>query len=126
MRLRLCSRSILHNPNDYPEPGRFNPERYLAPDGSLDPSVRDPRTACFGFGRRICPGRYFADNSLFLTISTLLATIHIVRAQDTSGIEMVPEVETMPGLLSLPKPFPWAVHSRGRQAEELLANSKGN
>jgi hypothetical protein len=48
-------RSILHNPEDYPEPERFLPERYLTPAGALDPAVRDPRTACFGFGRRICP-----------------------------------------------------------------------
>jgi cytochrome P450 len=118
--LTSSSRGILHNPDDYPDPERFNPERYLASDGSLDPSVRDPRTACFGFGRRICPGRHFADNSLFLTISTLLATIDVVRAKDASGKEIIPEVGTTPGLLNSPTPFLWAVRSRGQQAEDLL------
>jgi hypothetical protein len=49
-------RAILHNPEDYPEPDEFKPERYLkqGPNGEyeVDKSVRDPRTAAFGFGRR--------------------------------------------------------------------------
>jgi hypothetical protein len=51
----LC-RAILHNPDDYPEPEEFIPERYLkrTADGQyeIDKSVRDPRTVAFGFGRR--------------------------------------------------------------------------
>jgi hypothetical protein len=49
-------RAILHNPEDYPEPDEFKPERYLKQgiDGEyeIDKSVRDPRAAVFGFGRR--------------------------------------------------------------------------
>ena len=51
----LCSscltRSILHDPNDYPDPERFNPDRFIK-DGRLNPDVRDPLTIAFGFGRR--------------------------------------------------------------------------
>jgi cytochrome P450 len=47
---------MLHNPEDYPEPDEFKPERYLkqGADGGyeIDKSVRDPRAAVFGFGRR--------------------------------------------------------------------------
>jgi hypothetical protein len=49
-------RAILHNPEDYPEPYEFNPERYLKQGANgeyqIDKSVRDPRTAAFGYGRR--------------------------------------------------------------------------
>jgi cytochrome P450 len=114
--------SILHNANDYPDPERFNPERFLTPDGQLDPSVPDPRTACFGFGRRVCPGRFIADSSLFMTIATMLATVNIVRAKDAQGNEIVPDVEVTSGLLSYPKPFPWAVQSRGPRVDGLLAD----
>jgi cytochrome P450 len=116
-------RSILHNPEDYPEPETFKPERYLTPEGKLDPNVRDPRVACFGFGRRICPGRHLADASLFTMIATLLATVDLVRAKDAQGHEIVPDVEVTSGLLSHAKPFPWDVRSRGPQAEALIANA---
>ena len=43
---------MLHNPEDYPNPDTFLPERFLTPDGSMDENVRDPATVAFGFGRR--------------------------------------------------------------------------
>lgn len=35
----------------YPDPERFNPDRFLK-NGRLDPDVRDPMAYAFGFGRR--------------------------------------------------------------------------
>jgi cytochrome P450 len=116
-------RSILHNTEDYPDPERFMPERYLTPEGTLDPSVRNPRTACFGSGRRICPGQYVADATLFITVATLLATVDIVRAKDADGVEIVPEVAVTSELVSHAKPFPWAARPRSREAAALLATT---
>jgi hypothetical protein len=116
-------RAILHNPEDYPDPDVFNPSRYLTPEGTLDSSVRDPGTACFGFGRRTCPGRHISTASLFAVVSTLLATVEIVRAKDANGNEIVPVVDVTDGVLSHPKPFPWAVRARSQHAEELLSQA---
>lgn len=113
----------MHNAEDYPEPEAFKPERYLTADGKIDPSVRDPRTACFGYGRRVCPGRHIADASLFSMIATLLATVDVVRQKDAQGNEIIPDVDVNSGLLTHPIPFPWSVRSRGRQAEELVAST---
>ena len=44
-------RAMLHDENDYPDPESFKPERYLK-NGLPDPTVRDPATIVFGFGRR--------------------------------------------------------------------------
>jgi hypothetical protein len=120
------NRAVLHNPDDYPDPEVFNPSRYLTSEGALNPSVRDPRIACFGFGRRICPGIHVADASLFAMVSTLLATVDIIRAKDANGNEVVPEVDVTTGILSHPKPFPWAVQPRSQHAEELLLHSLAN
>jgi cytochrome P450 len=42
-------RAMLHDEDIYPEPHKFNPERFLE-NGKLNPNVRDP-TVAFGFGR---------------------------------------------------------------------------
>ena len=49
--LKFLFRSILHDRNAFNDPQEFQPERYLK-DGKLNPDVRDPECAAFGFGRR--------------------------------------------------------------------------
>ena len=46
----LCSRGMLHDPELYPEPDAFKPERYIPTNGRAIES--DPRDIAFGFGRR--------------------------------------------------------------------------
>jgi cytochrome P450 len=63
---------MLRDPRQYPDPFVFNPERFLTREGTINKSVRHPATIVFGFGRRICPGRYMAMNSLWITIASVL------------------------------------------------------
>ena len=44
-------RTLMHDPNVFPDPLEYKPERYLK-NGRLDPTVRSPTVAAFGFGRR--------------------------------------------------------------------------
>lgn len=80
---------MLHDPKSYPDPLTFNPERYNGDDTEME-KVWGPN---FGFGRRLCPGRYFAENSIFLAVVTMLATCDIKCGLDANGNEVRPLVE---------------------------------
>ncbi|KAJ7756409.1 cytochrome P450 [Mycena maculata] len=64
--------AISQDPEIYPDPNEFRPERFLGEKPQLD-----PREFAFGGGRRICPGIDLADSMLFLTLSTTLAVLDI-------------------------------------------------
>ena len=75
----LC-RAILRDPARYPEPEVFKPERFLNSDGGL---LDDPMLAsAFGYGKRICPGRHFADATLFIVVASLLSVFNIEKVKD--------------------------------------------
>ena len=49
--LNFLFRSILHDRKVFNDPQEFKPERYLK-DGKVNPDLKDPDCAVFGFGRR--------------------------------------------------------------------------
>ena len=102
------------------DPEEFQPERYLK-DGKLNPDVRDPECAAFGFGRRsvnttttaysptytlitsfpsMCPGRHLSDNSLYSMASCLLAVYDIKLPVDDQGNTIKLKPEFTSGLLT--------------------------
>ena len=89
--------AIFNDPLVYPEPHRFNPERFLK-DGKLDRSVRDPEDRVFGSSRRICPGKHFANRALFLRFATVLAAFNIKPGADEKG-EVASEIKIHEGLV---------------------------
>ncbi|RPD61680.1 O-methylsterigmatocystin oxidoreductase [Lentinus tigrinus ALCF2SS1-7] len=84
--------ACMHDPEVYDEPGAFCPERFIQ-DGKLDPSVRDPADYVFGYGRRICPGRHFADDMMFINMASVLHCFDIGPPLDERGrpVKIVPE-----------------------------------
>lgn len=107
----------MHDPEFYPEPDLFNPERYanLTPEQS---KRIDPRNFAFGFGRRICVGALFGDNALFISFATLLACFNI-RKQVVNGKEVDPVV-SYPDLVGHPQPFVCDVSLRSEAAGALI------
>ena len=88
-------RAILHNETTYLEPDLFNPQRFLSTAST--PSFPD---AAFGFGRRICPGRYMARDAVWIAIASILATFEIRKALDEKGNDVEPLDDCVPGVVS--------------------------
>ncbi|QRV85553.1 cytochrome P450 family protein [Ceratobasidium sp. AG-Ba] len=109
--------AITRNTTVYPDPESFNPDRYL------DPKVPIPPT--FGFGRRSCPGVHYARASLFIAITTILATFDISYAKDAKGNDIVPVPESTNDLVYHPKPFKLRLVPRSEFRRKLIEAEEG-
>ncbi|KAI0387367.1 putative cytochrome P450 oxidoreductase OrdA-like protein [Hypomontagnella monticulosa] len=106
-----------HDPEVYDDPMAFKPERFLTADGQK--SAPDPHTFVFGFGRRICPGRLLADNTIYLTVAQSLAVFNINKSPDSKeGIESNLRFE--PGIVSHPAPYKATIAPRSPRHEALI------
>jgi len=120
--LMANSWAILHNEIDYPDPLDFKPERFLK-DGQQNPGIKDPATSAFGFGRRICPGRHFAQSSIWITIASILSCFEISKAIDENGLFIEPSGYSS-GLISGPLPFQCSIRPRSAEAEQTIRSAQ--
>ncbi|PFH63060.1 hypothetical protein XA68_10101 [Ophiocordyceps unilateralis] len=104
-----------HDPKVYSDADSFNPDRYQTPFNEPD-----PKNVIFGFGRRICPGRYFANASIFIIIAQMLSVFYIRKAVDKHGIELEAQLKVQPGLVSFPLPFPYKITPRDDGKADLI------
>ncbi|CAK5284755.1 unnamed protein product [Mycena citricolor] len=105
--------AILHDPNDYPNPDAYKPERWLTPDGTrLNPAMDDPAGLPFGFGRRVCPGRHLAETSVWLATACMLATFDVAKKVAPDGQVVEPVLEYDLGVLAGLKPFECSITPR--------------
>ncbi|KZV85441.1 cytochrome P450 [Exidia glandulosa HHB12029] len=104
--------ALMHDDEMYPEPFVFNPDRHSGPSPPQDPSAW-----VFGFGHRVCPGLHFAEATLFLGITNMLATLDVSPAADGT----LPSDEFTTGIVSHPKPFKCTIKPR-RAGTETLVN----
>ena len=49
---------------------------------------------------RICPGRHFADNAIFIAVASILKVFEIVHARDSDGNEIAINPSFTSGLVS--------------------------
>ncbi|KAF8621647.1 hypothetical protein AX15_007665 [Amanita polypyramis BW_CC] len=112
--------TMLHDEKIYPDPFSFKPERFLK-DGKINSNARDPAHAAFGFGRRECPGRLMAFESIWITMASLIAAFNITNSVDENGnvIEADPEYENEVIIIK-PKPFTCTMVPRSKKHEQAI------
>lgn len=95
----------------------FKPERFIDSDDWT--SEMDPHGIVFGFGRRICPGRFLADNTLYLSVAQSLAMYDISNPDgEDKNIETSPKF--LPGVISHPAPWKLNIAPRTSEHEALI------
>ncbi|KAF8591026.1 cytochrome P450 [Ramaria rubella] len=109
---------MLHDPIVYPEPDLFNPQRFDTSDGKA--SQADPFNIVFGFGRRICPGMYTAQYSVFIQMASILATLDIGPPVNASGVPMGPDPAWTTTTVSYLQPFHCTFTPRSEKAIQLI------
>ncbi|KAF9070699.1 cytochrome P450 [Rhodocollybia butyracea] len=111
------------DPNVYSEPDKFIPEPFLdSPDGPFT-SINNIYT--FGFGRRVCVGRYMGDNTVWLAIASVLATLDLRKAKDNEGNEVDIPGEYTQTFFRHPKPYRCCIRPRDARASELILAAAG-
>ncbi|KAG1868666.1 cytochrome P450 [Suillus subluteus] len=108
----------------FPDASCFDPSRHLTVDGKRkDPFVNH---FAFGHGRRICPGRWFAENSLWTAASAILAVMCIDHARDSNGDRIEVKPEFTAGIVTQPEPFHCSFESVNPAREGHLREMMGS
>ncbi|OSX58584.1 hypothetical protein POSPLADRAFT_1153082 [Postia placenta MAD-698-R-SB12] len=114
-----------HQEEVYSDPKAFDPSRFESLDAQSGAS-KDPRQFVFGFGRRICPGRHFADEAVWLAIAHIVATVDIAKGRDASGKLITPAARFCSGFTSPPLDFICSITPRSTAAVKLVADELGS
>ncbi|KAH9042935.1 cytochrome P450 [Lactarius deliciosus] len=117
--------AVLHDPELYPDPEAFNPDRFLNEDGT---SRDDPMISlAFGVGRRICPARHIVDVTLFIVTASVLSVFNVTKAKDKIGDDIPvapPPLDSVlaDGVIWVPE-FECSIMPRDKVAEDLIRAS---
>ncbi|KAJ7663054.1 cytochrome P450 [Mycena rosella] len=101
---------MLHDPEFYPNPDTFDPDRYQ----NVDSEMEKIPELIFGFGRRVC--------TFFLIVATILSTCEIVLPVDTKGNKVIPNITFSSGTIIFPSEFDVDIRCRSDKAREMLSS----
>ncbi|KAI0693303.1 cytochrome P450 [Cerioporus squamosus] len=115
----MANTACMHDPEVYAEPHLFLPDRFMR-DGKLDPDVRDPEDFVFGYGRRKCPGKEFAEAAMFAIIAMVLHVFDITPPLDETGKPILIEPRVTGSFILYPEECRCTIKPRSAQAEALI------
>lgn len=87
---------MAHDESRYPRSFEFIPERFLQANGTL--TWDNVQNIAFGFGRRSCVGRHFAEISMWYGVATILALWKVSLPKDEHGNDVVYEPKWASGI----------------------------
>ncbi|RSL63722.1 hypothetical protein CEP54_005010 [Fusarium duplospermum] len=110
--------AMAHDERIYHAPHDFNPDRYepLVNGGAGEPFP----VGNFGFGRRVCVGRFLADNSVWIMVATMLATLEFRKKMGPDGSPIEPRVQFTNGGTCHPEHFECDIRPRSQKAAVLI------
>lgn len=114
--------TINMDPKRFPDPRRFDPDRYSDDkqsfyDAANNPDVSKRDHFTFGGGRRLCPGLHVAERSLFLGISRLLWAFDIAPVD---GEELPDPEKLTQGFVCMPEPYKAKIMPRSEGRAQIV------
>ncbi|KAJ7454671.1 cytochrome P450 [Mycena latifolia] len=114
--------AMFNDESVYPEPRSFKPERFLI-GGQLNSAARDP-DAAFGFGRRACPGRHMAWDTLWLMVASMLTVFDITKTVGADGVPTEPPpLDQVSDFIGTPLLFECSITPRSREAVDTILST---
>ncbi|CAJ0609579.1 unnamed protein product [Cylicocyclus nassatus] len=98
---------LLHDPNIFPNPEQFLPDRFLDVDGLYRPRIE---MRPFGMGARVCLGEFLARCELYLIFTTLLQNFTFTAVE---GVQL-PSLVRNEGMTAVPQNYIVCVRPRER------------
>ncbi|KAL5480690.1 hypothetical protein ACEPAI_9630 [Sanghuangporus weigelae] len=111
---------MMRDAQSFPDPEKFDPDRHAA----HSKTPYDPVAPVFGFGRRVCPGRAFAESVMWITIANVLAAFDISPWKDpVTGEEVLPVADNKSNIINNIPPFKCRILPRKSKLAQISGNS---
>ncbi|KAI0088578.1 cytochrome P450 [Irpex rosettiformis] len=116
------------DPAVYPDFDVYRPERFLDETGKVDiapPDTHNMGHVSFGFGKRICIGLHFTNQTLFISIAMMLWALDFQPVLDKDSKPIIPSANVWhdEGLVVRPEAFGCRINPRFPEAQAILEAS---
>uniref|UniRef100_T1IQ14 Cytochrome P450 2U1 n=1 Tax=Strigamia maritima TaxID=126957 RepID=T1IQ14_STRMM len=110
---------VHHDPEIFPEPEKFKPERFLTDNGQIK---RVEEYIPFSMGKRQCMGESLAKMELFLYFTNMLQNFTFKKVNGTIDFDYNYAIVTMPKLQPIYaiSPLMWDLHGDDLQTQLLI------